>query len=73
MCCGESFARWRPVCLPVDQLVPYLVSTVGGSPLSVIKQYIENQKRSERWTCAWYHHGAQCDGATTATMHLTRW
>jgi putative transposase len=24
------------------------VSTVGGSPLAVVKQYIENQKRSER-------------------------
>jgi Transposase and inactivated derivatives len=26
----------------------YFVSTVGGAPLSIIKQYIENQKRSER-------------------------
>jgi REP-associated tyrosine transposase len=26
----------------------YFVSTVGGSPLGVLKQYIENQKRSER-------------------------
>jgi len=26
----------------------YFVSTVGEAPLSVIKQYIENQKRSER-------------------------
>lgn len=26
----------------------YFVSTVGGSPLAVVKQYIENQKRSER-------------------------
>lgn len=26
----------------------YLISTVGGAPLEVIKQYIENQKTSER-------------------------
>jgi putative transposase len=26
----------------------YFVSTVGGSPLGALKQYIENQKRSER-------------------------
>jgi putative transposase len=26
----------------------YFVSTVGGAPLGAIKQYIENQKRSER-------------------------
>jgi len=26
----------------------YFVSTVGGSPLAVVKQYIENPKRSER-------------------------
>lgn len=26
----------------------YFVSTVGGSPLEVIKKYIENQKRSQR-------------------------
>lgn len=26
----------------------YFVSTVGGAPLSVVKQYIENQKTSQR-------------------------
>lgn len=26
----------------------YFVSTVGGAPLEIVKQYIENQKRSER-------------------------
>lgn len=26
----------------------YFISTVGGAPLSIIKQYIENQKNSER-------------------------
>ena len=26
----------------------YFVSTVGGAPLEVIKQYIENQKTSQR-------------------------
>ncbi|MBM6727628.1 transposase, partial [Megamonas funiformis] len=25
----------------------YFVSTVGGAPISIIKQYIESQKRSE--------------------------
>ena len=34
--------------LPTLWTNSYFVSTVGGSPLSVIKQYIENQKRSQR-------------------------
>jgi len=34
--------------LPTLWTNSYFVSTVGGSPLSVIKQYIENQKKSER-------------------------
>ena len=34
--------------LPTLWTNSYFVSTVGGSPLSVVKQYIENQKRSER-------------------------
>ncbi|MHB8291853.1 MAG: IS200/IS605 family transposase [bacterium] len=34
--------------LPTLWTNSYFVSTVGGAPLSVIKQYIENQKRSER-------------------------
>ena len=31
--------------LPTLWTNSYFVSTVGGSPLSVVKQYIENQKR----------------------------
>ena len=34
--------------LPTLWTNSYFVSTVGGAPLSVIKQYIENQKTSER-------------------------
>jgi len=33
--------------LPTLWTNSYFVSTVGGAPLSIIKQYIENQKRSE--------------------------
>ena len=34
--------------LPTLWTNSYFVSTVGGAPLSVIKQYIENQKVSQR-------------------------
>ena len=34
--------------LPTLWTNSYFVSTVGGAPLGAIKQYIENQKRSER-------------------------
>jgi putative transposase len=34
--------------LPTLWTNSYFVSTVGGSPLAVVKQYIGNQKRSER-------------------------
>jgi putative transposase len=34
--------------LPTLWTNSYFVSTVGGSPLAVVKQYIENQKRSAR-------------------------
>jgi putative transposase len=34
--------------LPTLWTNSYFVSTVGGAPLSAIKQYIESQKRSER-------------------------
>ena len=34
--------------LPTLWTNSYFVSTVGGAPLEVIKQYIENQKTSER-------------------------
>jgi len=34
--------------LPTLWTNSYFVSTVGGSPLAKVKQYIENQKRSER-------------------------
>jgi putative transposase len=33
--------------LPTLWTNSYFVSTVGGAPLTIIKQYIENQKRSE--------------------------
>jgi putative transposase len=34
--------------LPTLWTHSYFISTVGGSPLSVIKQYIESQKTSQR-------------------------
>jgi len=34
--------------LPTLWTNSYFISTVGGAPLSVIKQYIENQKTSQR-------------------------
>ena len=34
--------------LPTLWTNSYFVSTVGGAPLAAIKQYMENQKRSER-------------------------
>ncbi len=34
--------------LPTLWTNSYFVSTVGGDPLSVVKQYIENQKTSQR-------------------------
>jgi putative transposase len=34
--------------LPALWTNSYFVSTVGGAPLDVVKQYIENQQRSER-------------------------
>jgi len=34
--------------LPTLWTNSYFVSTIGEAPLSIIKQYIENQKRSER-------------------------
>ncbi len=34
--------------LPTLWTNSYFVSTVGGAPLSIIKQYIESQKRSQR-------------------------
>jgi len=34
--------------LPTLWTNSYFVSTIGGAPLGVIKQYIENQKTSER-------------------------
>ena len=36
--------------LPTLWTNSYFVSTVGGAPLEAIKQYIENQERSERRT-----------------------
>jgi putative transposase len=39
---------WLKSRIPTLWTNSYFVSTVGGAPLSVIKQYIENQKISER-------------------------
>lgn len=39
----EEF-RWLKSRLPSLWTNSYFVSTVGGAPLSVVKQYIENQK-----------------------------
>ena len=42
----EEFS-WLKSRLPTLWTNSYFVSTVGGSPISIIKQYIESQKRSE--------------------------
>jgi putative transposase len=39
--------RWLTTRLPTLWTNSYFVSTVGGAPWSAVKQYIENQKRSE--------------------------
>jgi putative transposase len=39
---------WLKTKLPMLWTNSYFVSTVGGSPLAVVKQYIENQKTSQR-------------------------
>lgn len=36
------------IALPTLWMNSYFVATVGGAPLEIIKQYIENQKSSER-------------------------
>ena len=47
---GRSSRRWRQEFPPLTTRMPtlwthsYFVSTVGGAPLSVMKQYIEKQK-----------------------------
>jgi putative transposase len=38
---------WLTTRLPTLWTNSYFVSTVGGAPWSAVKQYIENQKRSE--------------------------
>jgi putative transposase len=48
---GRSSRLFRQECpklrsrLPTLSTNSYFVSTVGGSPWAVVKQYIENQKR----------------------------
>ena len=42
----EEFS-WLKSRLPTLWTNSYFVSTVGGAPMSIIKQYIESQKRSE--------------------------
>ena len=43
---GQEFPRLA-LRLPALWTNPCFVSTVGGAPLAVVKQYIESQKRSE--------------------------
>ena len=46
--CSSRFLRqefpWLKSRLPTLWTNSYFVSTVGGAPISVVKQYIENQK-----------------------------
>lgn len=42
----QEFA-WLQSRLPTLWTNSYFVSTVGGAPLEIVKQYIESQKRSE--------------------------
>lgn len=43
--------RWLTSRLPTLWTNSYFVSTVGGAPLAIVKQYIENQKRSNPAPC----------------------
>lgn len=51
---GRSSFYLRKEFKPLTTKLPtlwtnsYFISTVGGAPLSIIKQYIENQKKSQR-------------------------
>ena len=51
---GRSSFLLRKEFKPLTTKLPtlwtnsYFISTVGGAPLSIVKQYIENQKTSER-------------------------
>jgi len=41
----RSIEHWlRDIVMPLELGKCYFVSTVGGAPLAVIKQYVENQK-----------------------------
>lgn len=40
--------HWLTTKLPTLWTNSYFVSTVGGTPLAAVKQYIENQKTSQR-------------------------
>lgn len=40
--------HWLTTKLPALWTNSYFVSTVGGAPLAAVKQYIENQKTSQR-------------------------
>lgn len=40
--------HWLTTKIPTLWTNSYFVSTVGGAPLAAIKQYIENQKTSQR-------------------------
>ena len=40
--------HWLTTKLPTLWTNSYFVSTVGGAPLAAVKQYIENQKTSQR-------------------------
>ena len=39
---------WLKTKLPTLWTNSYFCATVGGAPLSIVKQYIENQKTSQR-------------------------
>ena len=40
--------HWLTTKLPTLWTNSYFVSTVGGAPLGIVKQYIESQKTSQR-------------------------
>lgn len=49
---GTEFP-WLKSRLPSLWTNSYFVSTVGGAPLAVIKQYIENQKKCRCYLCGY--------------------
>ena len=63
--------EFKELCtkLPTLWSNSYFVSTVGGAPLEVIKQYIENQKTSQRQEISTRKRKTHYDKDETKRVH----